>query len=431
MPGVDSPAPPTAAITDVHLDVYDTRDGPWNPDHGDLEIPDDWEFLPTGDAFVTRTVKAAGRYWLSWQPRSRHRAHRRLLGLWAPAEAIRAAEGRAEQTAGKRAAARTVNARSRARGEQRHQERLHQAVLAFLDFAPEHAELADLIAIETAAHAAVVGSGRVGRTQLLSLEDRARLAARAHTRHRYTRYENELGDVPFEAWGEDELYRGIKGAGHEAVETTSSITTGRPYHCWATPRATATTTVPCTATARATVRGKRGEYRAVPVVEGLRPPAIDELGLIGAITQAVDRLATDGGPATTMSAPDTMPPLPAAVEVAAYRIAVEAVTNAVRHTHALHCHITITATGRELSLTIDDDGAGLSPTSWPGTDCPSCGNARKRSAAGSTCAAEATGPGRRCTRACPSALCPARKTCQWKRFTHDPSARRRRSPDLP
>lgn len=42
-----------------HLDVYDTRAGPWNPDHGDIEIPEDWELLPTGDAFVTRTVKAA------------------------------------------------------------------------------------------------------------------------------------------------------------------------------------------------------------------------------------------------------------------------------------------------------------------------------------------------------------------------------------
>ena len=46
----------------VHLDVYDTRDGPWNPEHGDLEIPEDWEFLPAGDAFVTRQVKAAGAW---------------------------------------------------------------------------------------------------------------------------------------------------------------------------------------------------------------------------------------------------------------------------------------------------------------------------------------------------------------------------------
>jgi hypothetical protein len=218
MPEVDSPAAPAAAITDLHLDVYDTRDGPWSPEHGDPEIPDDWQFLPTGDAFLTRTVKAAGRYWLSWQPRSRHRPHRRLLGLWAPVESIRAAEERAKQTADKRATARTVNARSRARGEQRYQEQLHQAVLAFLDFAPTHAELADQIATETAAHAAVVGSGRVGRTQLLTLEDKARLAARAHIRHQYTSYEDQLGDVPFEAWDEDDLYREIKGAARDAVD---------------------------------------------------------------------------------------------------------------------------------------------------------------------------------------------------------------------
>ncbi len=208
----------TAAMTDLHLDVYDTREGPWTPEHGDIEIPQDWEFLPTGDAFVTRTVKAAGRYWLSWQPRARHRPHRRLLGLWAPAEVIRAAEERAKDTAEKRAAARTVNARSRARREERYEEQLREAVLAFLDFAPEHAELAGQIARETAVHAAVVGSGRVGRTQLLTLEEKARLAARAHIRHRHTRYEDELSDVPFESWGEDELYREIKGAAHAAVD---------------------------------------------------------------------------------------------------------------------------------------------------------------------------------------------------------------------
>jgi hypothetical protein len=214
---VDSPGPVTD-LTVLHLDVYDTRDGPWNPDHGDVEIPDGWEFLPTGEAFVTRTVKAAGRYWPCWQPRSRHRDHRRLLGLWAPADAIRAAEERAKEKADRRAAARTVNARSRARRELRYQDQLRAAVMEFLDFAPEHAELAEQIAAETAAHAATVGSGRVGRTQLLTLEERARLAARAHIRHRYTSYEDELNELPFEAWDEDNLYREIKGAAHEAVD---------------------------------------------------------------------------------------------------------------------------------------------------------------------------------------------------------------------
>lgn len=217
MAQLDSSAP-AAALTDQRLDVYDTRNGPWNPEHGDIEIAEDWEFLPTGDAFVTRTVKAAGRYWLPWQPRSRHRPHRRLLGLWAPAEAIRAAEARAEQTAGKRAAARTVNARTRARREERYQDQLREAVLAFLGFAPSYADLAEQIAVETAAHAAVVGSGRVGRTQRLSLEEKARLAARAHIRHRFTKYEDELSDLPFEAWGADDLYREMRGAAHEAVD---------------------------------------------------------------------------------------------------------------------------------------------------------------------------------------------------------------------
>jgi hypothetical protein len=211
-------AGPVPDLAGLHLDVYDTHDGLWSPDHGDLVIPDGWTFLPSGDAFITRTVKSAGRYWLCWQPRSRNRAHRRLLGLWAPVEAIRAAEERANQTADKRAAARQVSAQSRARREDRYQGDLREAVLAFLSFAPEHAQLAEQIAAETAAHAAVVGSGRVGRTQLLSLQEKAALAARAHIRHRYTAYEDQLGGRPYEAWDEDDLYREIKGAAHEAVD---------------------------------------------------------------------------------------------------------------------------------------------------------------------------------------------------------------------
>lgn len=208
----------TVDIAALQLDVYDTRQNWWNPEHGDVEIPDDWEYLPTGDAFLTRTVKAAGVYWLSWAPRSRNRRHRRLQGLWAPATAIRAAEERAKQTAAKRAATRAQSERSRARREQRYQDELQEAILGFLDFSPAHAELAEQIAEDTAAHAAVVGSGRVGRTQLLSLEQKAELAARAHIRHRYTSYHHELDQIPFEAWDEDDIYREVKGAAHHAVD---------------------------------------------------------------------------------------------------------------------------------------------------------------------------------------------------------------------
>ena len=204
-------------LTVQHLDVYDTRDGPWNPDHGEVEIPDGWEFLPTGDAFVTRAVKATGRYWLCWQPRSRHRSHRHLLGLWAPFEVIAAAGQRAPETADKRAKARHVAAGSRARRNEKYEQELRDAVVAFLDFPPSHAELAKQIAAATAAHAAVIGSGRVGRTQRLTLEEKAALATRAHIRHRHTRYEDELDKIPIKAWDEDDLYREIKGAAHDAV----------------------------------------------------------------------------------------------------------------------------------------------------------------------------------------------------------------------
>ena len=90
-------------LTRLHLDVYDTRRGRWNPDHGQVEIPDGWEFLPSGDAFVTRRVKAAGEYWVAWRPRGRNRPHCRRLGLWAPGEAIEAAGPEAAETEEERA----------------------------------------------------------------------------------------------------------------------------------------------------------------------------------------------------------------------------------------------------------------------------------------------------------------------------------------
>ena len=51
--------------------------------------------------------------------------------------------------------------------------------------------------------------------------------------------------------------------------------------------------------------------------------------------------------------------LPAAVEVAAYRIVVEAVTNAVRHSSARHCDVSLALTPAGLAVTVTDDGTGL------------------------------------------------------------------------
>jgi signal transduction histidine kinase len=64
------------------------------------------------------------------------------------------------------------------------------------------------------------------------------------------------------------------------------------------------------------------------------------------------------GPRITVEAPD-LPPLPAAVEVAAYRIVQEALTNVVRHASARRCTVRLVPGPRTVTVTVTDDGVGL------------------------------------------------------------------------
>ncbi len=95
------------------------------------------------------------------------------------------------------------------------------------------------------------------------------------------------------------------------------------------------------------------------LVYSLRPPALDEFGLVGAIGEQTARCNGTDGLSVSFVAPEHPPTMPAAVEVAAYRIAVEALTNVVRHARARSCRIEITVDGGALCLEITDDGAGL------------------------------------------------------------------------
>lgn len=95
------------------------------------------------------------------------------------------------------------------------------------------------------------------------------------------------------------------------------------------------------------------------LVNGLRPPAIDNLGLVGALELHIDRLKPSHCCVTIHA--ELPPCVPAAVEVAAYRIAVEAVTNTVRHTTATTCIITLTPHGETLLVKISDNGGTADP----------------------------------------------------------------------
>jgi signal transduction histidine kinase len=93
------------------------------------------------------------------------------------------------------------------------------------------------------------------------------------------------------------------------------------------------------------------------VAHALRPPTLDDLGLAGALRDAASRYAGTGVE-VQVEVPDTLPPLPAAVEVAAYRIAQEALTNVARHARSRRCVVTLSV-NELLELTVSDDGIGI------------------------------------------------------------------------
>jgi signal transduction histidine kinase len=94
------------------------------------------------------------------------------------------------------------------------------------------------------------------------------------------------------------------------------------------------------------------------LVYALRPPALDELGLVSAIREHAAPYDQVDGLHISVESPERLPPLPAAVEVAAYYISLEALTNVARHAQAQSCHIRLwLADGLRLEIT--DDGGGL------------------------------------------------------------------------
>jgi signal transduction histidine kinase len=117
------------------------------------------------------------------------------------------------------------------------------------------------------------------------------------------------------------------------------------------------------AAARELLRGLKSQARSAiadirRLVYELRPPTLDDLGLVGAIREAASQHGANGSP-VSVKAPEKLPSLPAAVEVAAYRIAQEAMTNFARHAGANRCEVRIAPDDATLRLEVTDDGRGI------------------------------------------------------------------------
>lgn len=95
------------------------------------------------------------------------------------------------------------------------------------------------------------------------------------------------------------------------------------------------------------------------LVYDLRPPALDDLGLVGALQQTASRYES-ASLRFAFDVPKALPELPAAVETATYRIAQEAMTNVVRHAQATYCKVSLHHEKHDIVIEIQDNGIGLS-----------------------------------------------------------------------
>jgi signal transduction histidine kinase len=108
---------------------------------------------------------------------------------------------------------------------------------------------------------------------------------------------------------------------------------------------------------RGELRGAIADIRRL--VYDLRPPALDDLGLAEAMRRLAERYGYDGEqPRVSVETPEELPTLPAAVEVAIYRTAHEALTNVARHAGAQSCVVRLAVDGY-VELEIVDDGVGI------------------------------------------------------------------------
>ncbi len=154
-----------------------------------IKPPSDWAHLPPGDAGLTRRVKADGEFWIVQEKKGRRTFSK---GVWAPISIIERhrADLDAERNTESYAKKKVADKVRRDRTQSAYVDEFYESVLAFLDFHPQHAELANRMSRAITDHATPVGSGTVARTKRISVQQRAEAAVIAWMRHQTTAYDS-------------------------------------------------------------------------------------------------------------------------------------------------------------------------------------------------------------------------------------------------
>lgn len=153
-----------------------------------LTPPEDWAFLPAGDAAVTRSVKAKGETWVV-----QVRKGKRMIskGIWAKKAHILASrkEIEAKRATPEYKKRRQKDLARREAGHQAYVAQFYDEVIKFLNFHPRYEKEAELLSERVTIHATPVGSGTVARTKRIPIDRRAEAAVIAWMRHQTTAYD--------------------------------------------------------------------------------------------------------------------------------------------------------------------------------------------------------------------------------------------------
>src|SRR5258706_11744427 len=97
----------------------------------------------------------------------------------------------------------------------------------------------------------------------------------------------------------------------------------------------------------------------------LRPPALDDLGLVAALQWALDRQEDATGWEIEFAFDPIPERLAMDIETACFRVVQEALTNAARHANAKKISMNLRITGGHLQIAVQDDGCRLDPEGVP------------------------------------------------------------------
>ena len=172
-----------------------------------VDMPEGWEFVPSGDPALTRRLKAAATdHWVVKRKVGRKEFG---IGLCVPKglAADIAEQLKAERETPEYQRKLEAGRKRREKEQEEYQEDFEQAVLAFLGFHERYRDLAARLAKVVTEFTTPVGSGTVARTQRIPIEDRARAAVIAWMRHNTTDYDHRY--IPRVAGRRREVRRDI------------------------------------------------------------------------------------------------------------------------------------------------------------------------------------------------------------------------------